>query len=107
MDQNKILSALSYISLFFAPFLFPLIVYFVVNDSQVKYHAKRAFLSHLIPGVLLILLSIFGVFGMFSIYNYDMNGFAFTMFGLMGVYLIISIACIIWNIIQAIRIIRN
>lgn len=106
MEQNKVLSALCYISLLFAPFLLPLIVYFVVKDSEVKFHAKRAFLSHLIPVVFLILISLFGVIGMFSSYYYDMNSFAYIIFGLMAVYMIISIACIIWNIIQAIRVIR-
>lgn len=106
MDQNKIISALCYISLLFAPFLLPLIVYIVMKDSQVKYHVKRALLSHLIPAVLLIFLTIFGFFGMFSVYQYDMNNSLYIMFGFMALYLIISVACLIWNIIQAIRVIR-
>ncbi|WP_240322192.1 hypothetical protein, partial [Serratia marcescens] len=36
-------------SVFFAGFLFPLVVFFVTEDKDTKRHAKKAFLSHLIP----------------------------------------------------------
>ncbi|NQD52466.1 DUF4870 domain-containing protein, partial [Bacillus altitudinis] len=33
MRENKILSSLCYFSIFFAPFLFPIIVYFLGKDE--------------------------------------------------------------------------
>ena len=59
--ESKILAAFSYLSIFFAPFIVPLIVYFVTKDSDVKRHSIRALVSHLIPFVLAFysLLSLF------------------------------------------------
>ncbi|QCR33786.1 DUF4870 domain-containing protein [Lysinibacillus sp. SGAir0095] len=105
-NNNKILSAICYVSLLFAPFLLPIIVYFVIKDKEVKYHAKRAMLSHSIPTVLSILLVILGLIGVFSM-NYDnMNGYIMKMFILMGIYFAITIGVIIWNLVQAYRVFR-
>ncbi len=41
MNGNKILAALSYSSVLFAPILFPIIVW-IVGDAETKPHAKRA-----------------------------------------------------------------
>lgn len=106
MNNNKILSALCYISLLFAPFLLPLIVYFVIKDPEVKFHAKRALLSHSIPTFLAILLAIAGFAGvLFTSYD-NMNGFVWMMFAMMAIYFILSLIVIVWNFIQAFRIIR-
>ena len=52
MENQKVLSAFSYLSVFIAPFVVPLVVYFVSKDSEVKRHSIRALISHLIPLVL-------------------------------------------------------
>ncbi|MDI7742614.1 DUF4870 domain-containing protein [Lysinibacillus fusiformis] len=106
MDNNKILSALCYVSLLFAPFILPIIVYFVIKDKEVKHHAKRAFISHSIPAALSILMAILGFIGMFSINYENMNGFVMLMFILMGVYFVITLVIIIWNLVQAYRVFR-
>ncbi|MGG1676437.1 DUF4870 domain-containing protein [Neobacillus sp. NRS-1170] len=49
MDSRKVLSCLSYFSIFFAGFLFPLVVLIASGDQVTKMHAKKALLSHLIP----------------------------------------------------------
>ena len=36
MEGNKLLAALCYFSVFFAPFLFPIIVYFVTKHERVN-----------------------------------------------------------------------
>ncbi|WP_313955972.1 DUF4870 domain-containing protein, partial [Bacillus pumilus] len=46
--QNKIFSSLSYFSIFFPPFLFPIILYFLPKH-QLKYHPKNSLSTHLIP----------------------------------------------------------
>ncbi|HWK22127.1 MAG TPA: DUF4870 domain-containing protein [Ureibacillus sp.] len=106
MENQKIVSALCYVSLLFAPFLLPIIVYFVIKDSVVKYHAKRAILSHSIPTALSILLAICGLLGMFSV-NYDnMSGFIIMMLVIMAFYFAVTIGIIIWNLVQAYRVFR-
>ena len=64
MKGNNILSSLCYFSIFFAPFLLPIIVYFVAED-EVKYHAKKAFWSHVFPYAILFGgLALSGVYGL-------------------------------------------
>ncbi|HWL13588.1 MAG TPA: DUF4870 domain-containing protein [Ureibacillus sp.] len=107
MENTKILSALCYVSLLFAPFLLPIIVYFVIKNTEVRYHAKRALISHSIPTVLSILLVIFGFIGIFSV-NYDnTSGFAILMFILMGIYFIITLIVVIWNLLQAYKVFKE
>ncbi|EHO53621.1 DUF4870 domain-containing protein [Lentilactobacillus kisonensis] len=56
MSENKVVNALSYLSIVFAPFIFPFIVWLVSKDNPDMHEtAKRAFLLHLIPVVLSIL----------------------------------------------------
>ena len=50
MNGNKILAALSYFSVLFAPILFPIIVW-IVGDAETKPHAKRALWTHIIPSI--------------------------------------------------------
>ncbi|MBK3495774.1 DUF4870 domain-containing protein [Viridibacillus sp. YIM B01967] len=109
MDNNRVLSALCYFSIFFAGFLLPLIVYFVSTDSDVKNHAKRAFLSHL----LLIIPSIIGFFIFFisfgfyaSSSNSVMSIGPILIISFIVVEILLSLAVIIWNIIQGVRVLR-
>ena len=107
MDNNKMISALCYVSLLFAPFLLPLVVYFVIKNNEVKYHAKRAFISHLIPVVIGMLLGIFGIFGILTVTSTDfMNGFIILLLAFMALYLLITIILLIWNLIQAVRVLK-
>ncbi|RHW34741.1 hypothetical protein D1B33_13925 [Lysinibacillus yapensis] len=106
MDNNKIISALSYVSILFAPFLLPLVVYFVIKDAEVKHHAKRAFISHSIPAALSLLLALFGFIGVFSANNGNIDGFVIWMFAFMAIYFIISMTVIVWNFVQAFRVVR-
>jgi hypothetical protein len=103
METRKVLSALSYFSILFAAFIFPLIVYLASEDLWTKEHAKRVFLSHLIP---LIPLPLMGI----SIY-YDTAVAA----GEVPVYtiicgmlmVIISIVIVIWNIVKGVRVLKD
>lgn len=66
MSQNKIVDALSYLSIIFAPFIFPFIVWLVTSNNQDMHEtAQKAFLLHLIPVVLTILtVMLLGVTGL-------------------------------------------
>ena len=110
MENKNLLSAFSYLSIFFAPLLVPLAIYFFSKDREVKHHSMRALLSHLIPlalGILFFILFIFSTLS-FSLSNPSEGNPSFLIFWIVGfaVYLIVSLGIFIWNIIQAIRIIR-
>ncbi len=112
MFNPKTLSALSYVSILFAPFLLPIILFFVSKEKEVKYHAKRASISHLIPTVLGAAISIFALMILFT-FNGAVNGAVytpsyFTNFMIwMFIYFIISSAIVVWNLVQAVRVFRQ
>lgn len=117
MDNQRILSALCYFSILFAPFLLPLIVYFVSPTAEVKYHAKRSLLSHLIPVVLGIVGFIVLVIGSIAVFSTTVDGtaepstsFNFLTAGLpflfIAVYGILYLIVLIWNIIQGIKVLQ-
>lgn len=99
MNEKKILSALCYFSVFFAPFLFPIIVYFVVGP-EVKKHAKKALWSHLIP-----LIVLFG--GAITTIILGVSGWEHFAIGLIAIYAlfaILALIVLIWNIVKGIQI---
>lgn len=111
MDTNKILSASTYFSILFAPFILPIIVYFLTSEKEVKYHAKRSLISHVIP-------TIFFVFLMLAIFaNFLPLGFTgdsdsmwtsmTTALIFMGLYTVINLVLLIWNIVQGVKVLRH
>lgn len=109
MQDNRVLNALSYFSVIFAPFLVPLIIWILGKDDDVKYHAKRAFLSHIVPTILIIILAIVVFFGFIAEAN--MNGTGDTtaigmVFGMAVCGLVYFIA-FIWNIVQGIKVLMK
>lgn len=108
MDQSKGLSALSYLSFYFAPFILPLVIFFVAKDEFVKSHSKKAFISQLIPIILGIILIIYFFISAFSwnetlvIQEFLLSSY-FIFFVLFG---IISFGLAIWNLVQAIKVLR-
>ena len=110
MENQKILPAFSYLSIFFAPFIVPLIVYFVSKDSDVKRHSIRALISHLIPFIFGIIFFIVFVFSTMSLNTFEPstngNTFIIIWFVSFGIYLLVSLGIVIWNIVQAVRVIR-
>ncbi|MEH7451676.1 DUF4870 domain-containing protein [Gottfriedia acidiceleris] len=100
METNKILSSLCYFSVFFAPFLFPIIVYFVAKDQQLKSHSKRAFFSHILPFLTIIILAIISLFT----FNTFGDGVGFALIGGFVLAFIINLIVFIWNIVQGIKV---
>lgn len=117
MDNRRVLSALCYFSVLFAPFLLPLIVYFISPDTEVKYHAKRSFFSHLIPfalGVIGIVVLMASSFTMYNTMDYAIAPDSTTSFMTAGlpilfmlISVVISIVVLIWNIVQGIKVIQK
>ena len=107
MDANKVLASLCYFSIFFAGFIFPIIVYFVSDDARVKQHAKKAFISHLIPFLTVLGVIICGfALGMFTngAFPDAIPGIIFIGFILAG---IVNFIIVIWNIIKGITVLKR
>lgn len=86
----------------FAPFLLPIIIYFVVDHQEVKQHAKKAIVSHIIP-----FLSIIGVIIMFFLTVGSSSSEDTIIFSMIIGFLLvgfINIIVFIWNIVKGIRI---
>ena len=96
MSVEKVMSSLCYFSVFFAPFLFPIIVYFVVRNEEVSYHAKRSIVSHLLP-FLTIILALLAVFVM------DVGVVIILGFILFS---LLNVVVFIWNIVKGIQVLR-
>ena len=105
---NRVLASLSYFSIFFAGFIFPLIVWLVSQNAFEKYHAKRAFISHLlvIPGILLIIIVAVISFNITSSGNASIELQGTLLMGLVLLFIVLSIGIMIWNIIQGIKVLR-
>ncbi len=101
-NTNKFLASLNYFSVLFAPFLLPIVIYFVVDHQEVKQHAKKAIVSHIIP-----FLSIVGLF-ITLFFTIGSNPSDDTIFfsAIIGFLVvgIINIIVFIWNIVKGIRI---
>ncbi|MFF2879434.1 DUF4870 domain-containing protein [Gottfriedia sp. NPDC057991] len=100
METNKILSSLCYFSVFFAPFLFPIIVYFVAKDHHLKSHSKRAFFSHILPFLTIIILAFISLFT----FNTFGDGAGFALIGGFVLAFIVNLIVFIWNIVQGIKV---
>jgi protein-S-isoprenylcysteine O-methyltransferase Ste14 len=100
METRKVLSGLCYFSVFFAGFLFPLVVFLASGDEGTKKHAKKALLSHLIPLIPLPLL-VFAIFNDIEAIN---NG-AIPVFTIVTgvIMVIVSIIVVIWNVIKGVK----
>jgi hypothetical protein len=100
METNKVLSSLCYFSIFFAGFIFPLVVYFASGDEGTKRHAKSALLSHLIPLILSPIL-IFAVLNDTAMMQNELP--VFTIISIVGL-VIVGIAVTIWNIVKGVKV---
>ncbi|MFF2754927.1 DUF4870 domain-containing protein [Psychrobacillus sp. NPDC058041] len=110
MENNRLLSALSYFSVLFAPLILPIIVFFISQDSKVKQHAKRSLVSHLIPLIFMIILFIVVYSSVFSMSYSSFNQPSIFMSSvpllLVFLYLIIYIIILVWNIVQGVKVLR-
>lgn len=100
LDKNT-LNGLSYISILFAPIIFPIIVWVVSKDRLVDYHAKRALLLHLVPGI-----SGFVIVGLMTsvglIYN-NQTAFSGLVLLAIAIFLIINVVITIFTIVLGIK----
>ncbi|MBD1381429.1 DUF4870 domain-containing protein [Metabacillus arenae] len=106
MTTNKVISSLCYFSVFFAPFLFPLVVYFVVDEKQVKNDAKSSFLSHIVPIISIIVLMVVPIL-IASFLNGPEGLIVGSIIVVYVLVVIINIAVIVWNVIKGIKVLKT
>lgn len=108
MENERVLASLSYFSIFFAPFLFPIILYFIVKDEFVKQHALRALLSHMVPVIFGIVLAFFFITGAIFADATNTFGTGIAIGYVVGIiaYLAVTIGFLIWNVVQGIRVLK-
>ncbi|WP_409254386.1 DUF4870 domain-containing protein [Bacillus sp. SCS-153A] len=102
LETNRLLSSLCYFSIFFAGFIFPIIVYFLSTDPDTKRHAKSAFISHLLPLIALPLV-IAGIFFDIGILSTG-SGLPIFIFLATGFSLLVSFVVVIWNVYKGIKV---
>ncbi|PEA53709.1 hypothetical protein CON64_16770 [Bacillus pseudomycoides] len=105
MNGNKILSALSYFSVLFAPILFPLIVW-IVGDYETRSHAKRALWTHILPGIATFIgLAVLGVMDV-GLKQPDTT-LAIGSVIVVCICALISLYYFIWNIVKGIKVLKG
>ncbi|MFJ5964463.1 MULTISPECIES: hypothetical protein [unclassified Bacillus (in: firmicutes)] len=105
-DQS-IIASICYFSVFFMPFIVPIVAYFVVDQQETKRHAKRAFWSHLLPVAACCIL-IFGAIPFLLVTQANDSLIpVMTVFILSIVIAISFLISVIWNIIQGIKVLQS
>ena len=99
-STQKLISSICYFSIFFAGFILPLVVYLVVDNQEVKVHAKLAFLSHLIPFISIPICIVFALIGF-------MNEFIVILIASVILTGILNFAVIVWNIVNGIKVLKT
>ncbi|RUT28487.1 hypothetical protein EJP77_17915 [Paenibacillus zeisoli] len=95
--MRPVLASLSYFSIFFAPFLLPVVIWFISDDAMVRKHAGRALFSHVFP----VLAAIPLLYFMFS------AQYVASIFMYIVIFAIIYFCAFLYNIVQGIRILAN
>ncbi len=103
MDSRKVLSCLSYFSIFFAGFIFPLAVFLATGDDVTKKHAKKALLSHLIPFIPAPLI-LFAV--LYEMPDMEAQVPTLTIISII-ILVLTSIVVVIWNIIKGVKVLLD
>ncbi|RFA33403.1 hypothetical protein CAI16_14745 [Virgibacillus dokdonensis] len=97
MKSNYVLSSLCYFSVFFAPLLFPIMVYFLASEDT-KYHAKSAMFIHLVPAITGI-----GAFTAFAVDNLSEN--VTTL--LIATVVVINVYYFILSVVKGVKVLQK
>ncbi|WP_221566885.1 hypothetical protein [Alkalihalobacillus sp. TS-13] len=98
-SSGKLIKSLSYMSVFFAPFIVPAVIFLLIDDRDVRQHARLAYISHLIPVLALAILSIL-FFESGQIVNY------FTVISMI-IFGGAAVTAAIWNIMKGIHVLQE
>lgn len=87
----KVINALSYFSIFFAPVIVPIIIWIVGDDADIIGNAKKAFWLQIIPFIFVVLAFILvGVTGLMSKNDVAMGWMTVILFGIGGLVVLIT-----------------
>lgn len=95
--MRQLLSSLSYFSIFFAPFILPVLVWILSADAYVAKHARRALFSHIFPVIAAIPL----------IYMAVTSGSFGSIIGYLVLFGIIYFGAFVYNVIMGIQVLRE
>ena len=102
MEDNRILSFISYISVCFAPVIVPFIILLASSNQAVKQNAKSSLISQLIP-LAYIPFIIFSIITTTTV----SDQVPVLMIALFVLYGIASLVVFIWNIVKGIKVLAN
>lgn len=100
---QRIVSALSYFSIFFLPVIFPLIVWVIAKNQQlddVRKNANKAFWSQLFP--VLYVIVVFAVIGIANMQNLAHLGGLFSV--LASFALLLCLLLLIYNVAMGVAV---
>ncbi|WP_106768539.1 DUF4870 domain-containing protein [Paenibacillus faecalis] len=95
--MRQLLASLSYFSIFFAPFILPILVWILSKDHYVEKHAKRALVSHLFPVIAAIVLIILAI---------SAGSFG-AVIGYLILFGIIYFSAFVYNVVKGIQVLRE
>ena len=102
METRKIIMSLCYFSVLFVGGIFPLVVYFALDEEEVKTHAKRAFFSHIVPLISIPIAILAAYFGL----NGNESALLYMIIPAFLICALLTFSVLIWNIIQGIKVLR-
>ncbi|MGE6630180.1 hypothetical protein [Bacillus sp. NPDC077027] len=106
--DQAIIASICYFSVFFMPFLLPIVAYFIVDQPETKRHARRAFLSHLLPFVAMLILIVMTIILGVTVQTTDLSILSVMTIGVSSILVLISFLIVtIWNIIQGIKVLQS
>ncbi|AOZ89184.1 hypothetical protein BK049_11105 [Bacillus xiamenensis] len=105
-DQS-IIASICYFSVFFMPFIVPIVAYFVVDQKETKRHAVRALWSHLLPIAACCILIFGSIPFLLATQSTDSVIPVMTVFILTFIIAISFLISVIWNIIQGIKVLQT
>lgn len=101
MNNHRIVNALSYFSILFAPILVPLFIWVFGESRDVKHHSKVALFTHILPT--LGLFFIFCIFSLVAISTDSSHTVGFIAFGAVVTLIILTVILFLFNLIQGVR----
>lgn len=104
-DQS-IIASICYFSVFFMPFIVPIVAYFVVDQKETKRHSARALWSHVLP----VAACVFGFGAIPFLLTTQASDSLVPVFTVLILSFLVAIGfliSVIWNIIQGIKVLQS
>ncbi|WP_088809390.1 MULTISPECIES: DUF4870 domain-containing protein [Listeria] len=101
MNNHRIVNALSYFSILFAPILVPLFIWVFGEARDVKHHSKVALFTHILPTIGVFLT--FCILSLVAVSTDSSHTVGFVAFGVVVTLVILTATLFLFNIIQGVR----